>query len=309
MTKRAHILPVDAHSATPPRKFKGKLIIALAALTSLQLYLISLSFPTLFRRTSQLPLHAERSLARCASLKITAGPPANFHDRSESDRFVAGTKATLVHNARIWTGENNGTKILRGDVFIDKGIIQGVGNINFRALGLNVDDMVARGQLNVVDAHGAWVTPGWVSMSGYARATHPAIFSTGLWTRIRISAMPRLLHLMAPSMTTPSRVQSNPGFAPWMDLTRTTTLMPCPLPAVLQLLLYSPDQRTQLVGPGICRMQGLAEAFVKGGQAFTIKLRMTAERSPTSMLLEPPRGINGTYHESTGDHLPWRQMK
>lgn len=48
---------------------------------------------------------------------------------------------------------------------------------------------------------------------------------------------------------------------------------------------------------------------MKGGQAFTIKLRTTAERSPTSMLLEPPLGVNGTYHETAGDHIPWRQMK
>ena len=84
--------------------------------------------------------------------------------------------------------------------------------------------------------------------------------------------------------------------------------MPCPLPAVLRLLLYFLAQRMQLVSLCfVCR--GLAEAFVKGGQAFTIKLRPTEERSPTSMLLEPPRGINGTYHEIASDYLPWRQMK
>jgi hypothetical protein len=164
MIKRAHTLPMNAHITTPPRKFKGKLIIILAVLTSVQLYLIGIGFPTLFRRANQLPLHAERSLARCASLKITAGPPANFYDRSESDRFLAGTKATLLHNARIWTGENNGTEILRGDVFIDKGIIRGVGNIDLRAFGLDVDHMMAHGELNVVDVHGAWVTPGSVSL-------------------------------------------------------------------------------------------------------------------------------------------------
>jgi hypothetical protein len=47
--------------------------------------------------------------------------------------------------------------------------------------------------------------------------------------------------------------------------------------------------------------------LVIGGQAFTIKLRKTAERSPTSMLLEPPLDINVT--QSTGDHVPWRYMK
>ncbi|KAN0129749.1 carbohydrate esterase family 9 protein [Lactarius tabidus] len=273
MTKRAHILPVDAHSATPPRKFKGKLIIALAALTSLQLYLISLSSPTLFRRTSQLPLHAERSLARCASLKITAGPPADFHDRSESDRFVAGTKATLVHNARIWTGENNGTKILRGDVFIDKGIIQGVGNINFRALGLNVDDMVALGQLNVVDAHGAWVTPGIVDPHSHlGDASSPALDGAVDDNSLKGTIQPWLRSLDGLNTHDDSYALSIAG-----------------------------GVTTALVLPG--------SANAIGGQAFTIKLRMTAERSPTSMLLEPPRGINGTYHESTGDHLPWRQMK
>ena len=44
-----------------------------------------------------------------------------------------------------------------------------------------------------------------------------------------------------------------------------------------------------------------------GGQAFTIKLRKTAERSPTAMLLEPPYQLNGTY--SASGAVPWRQMK
>jgi hypothetical protein len=45
-----------------------------------------------------------------------------------------------------------------------------------------------------------------------------------------------------------------------------------------------------------------------GGQAFVIKLRPTTERSPSSMLLEPPYTINGTHVDPT---LPprWRQMK
>jgi len=44
-----------------------------------------------------------------------------------------------------------------------------------------------------------------------------------------------------------------------------------------------------------------------GGQAFTIKLRKTAERSPTAMLLEPPYQLNDTYPASGA--IPWRQMK
>ena len=45
-----------------------------------------------------------------------------------------------------------------------------------------------------------------------------------------------------------------------------------------------------------------------GGQGAVIKLRPTAERSPTSLLLENPYSINITeYNPSKG--LRWRQMK
>ena len=46
---------------------------------------------------------------------------------------------------------------------------------------------------------------------------------------------------------------------------------------------------------------------IAGGQAFTIKLRQSAERSPTAMLLEPPYQLNGTYPASGA--VPWRHLK
>lgn len=164
MTKWSQILPMNAASTAPPRKFRTKVALILALLAGLQLYFVGGSFRTLFRHTGQLSFHAEQSLERCASLKISAGPPARFHDRTVSERFVPGTKPTLLHNARIWTGEDNGTEVLQGDVLIDKGIIQGVGNVNLSAFGLDIDDLVARGKLDVVDVHGAWVTPGCVCL-------------------------------------------------------------------------------------------------------------------------------------------------
>lgn len=45
-----------------------------------------------------------------------------------------------------------------------------------------------------------------------------------------------------------------------------------------------------------------------GGQAFVIKLRRTAERSPTSMLLEPPFNLNASYVDN-GQPPRWRHMK
>jgi len=70
-----------------------------------------------------------------------------------------------LHNARIWTGEDNGTEIIHGDVFLDKGIIQGVGNLNLSAFRSHISGMITRGELNVVDVHGAWVTPGYVGLA------------------------------------------------------------------------------------------------------------------------------------------------
>jgi hypothetical protein len=53
-------------------------------------------------------------------------------------------------------------------------------------------------------------------------------------------------------------------------------------------------------------LPGSADAI--GGQAFTIKLRSTLERSSSAMVLEPPHNLNGTVLDPS---LPprWRQMK
>ena len=53
-------------------------------------------------------------------------------------------------------------------------------------------------------------------------------------------------------------------------------------------------------------LPGSANAI--GGQAFPIKLRSTAERSPSSMVLEPPHSLNGSDSKYTG-RPRWRHMK
>ncbi|KAH9992672.1 carbohydrate esterase family 9 protein [Russula vinacea] len=272
MAKQPHILPTNSSKTAPPRNIRGNLVVILSLLVGFQLYFLSTSFLSLFRRTEQLPFHAERSLARCASLRISAGPPLDFQDRTESDRFVHGTKATLFHNARIWTGENNGTEIVHGDVFFDKGIIQGVGNLNLSALRPHINGMIARGELNVVDVHGAWVTPGLVDPHSHlGDASSPALDgASGDDNSLKGTIQPWLRSLDGLNTHDDSYSLSIAG-----------------------------GVTTALVLPG--------SANAIGGQAFTIKLRKTAERSPTSMLLEPPRDINVTH--SMSGHLPWRQMK
>ncbi len=48
--------------------------------------------------------------------------------------------------------------------------------------------------------------------------------------------------------------------------------------------------------------------YITAGQAFMMKLRKTAEHSPTSMIIEPPQDINGSY-SVLSDHPRWRYLK
>jgi len=47
------------------------------------------------------PTHAEDILAKCKSLNKPAGPPPDFSERGQSDRFEPGTKPTLIKNAKV----------------------------------------------------------------------------------------------------------------------------------------------------------------------------------------------------------------
>lgn len=92
-------------------------------------------------------------LTRCASLRIVPGPSEGFLSRDESDRFEEGTNATLIRNALIFTGRDNGSETIRGDLLLDRGIIRGIGKISGRIIDNTPN-------LTIVDAKGAWVTPG-----------------------------------------------------------------------------------------------------------------------------------------------------
>jgi len=87
---------------------------------------------------------------RCAALRTRPDPPSNFLERDVSDRFEDGTPATIIRNATIWTGEKNGTEIIYGDLLLDKGIIQAVGQVSRTPVH----------NARTIDARGAWVTPG-----------------------------------------------------------------------------------------------------------------------------------------------------
>jgi hypothetical protein len=95
------------------------------------------------------PINAQEILSECAALYTTPrnsrataslgrliltlscfqGPPSNFGERVESDRYEPGALPTLITNATIWTGNKSGREvILGGEIFLDKGIIKYVGD-------------------------------------------------------------------------------------------------------------------------------------------------------------------------------------
>jgi hypothetical protein len=117
-------------------------------------------------------------LSHCAALKIIPSSPQDFHSREESDRFEPGTNATLIRNCVIFTGKNNGTEVIHGDILLDKGVIKGLGKISGRV----IDDTP---NLTIVDANHAWVTPGLIDLHSHlgvlsAPITAGTIFCLGL---------------------------------------------------------------------------------------------------------------------------------
>ena len=111
-----------------------------------------LALLTGFTTLARLPLDASDVLARCSALHVPAGPHPNFPQRTVSDRFVAGTKATLIRNATIWTGHNTGNQVIVGDVLLDGGMIRAVGTVPKELLGGI--------EVNELDARMQWLTPG-----------------------------------------------------------------------------------------------------------------------------------------------------
>ncbi|KAI0361764.1 carbohydrate esterase family 9 protein [Trametes cingulata] len=108
----------------------------------------------------RVPLRAQEYLDKCHLLTVKPGPPPDFHTRTHSDRFVPGTQPTLITNATIWTGRDNGLEVVQGDILLHGGIIRRVGHLQQSAL----DDYA---DLTRIDAKGRWVSPGIVDLHSH----------------------------------------------------------------------------------------------------------------------------------------------
>lgn len=98
---------------------------------------------------SKVPANASQIVSKCLAAQTHPGPPASFHKRSISDRFQTGTKPVFLRNATIWTGRLDGLEVIRGDIFIDKGIIKAVGQVARSLLGSS-DISIVDAQVDIV---------------------------------------------------------------------------------------------------------------------------------------------------------------
>ncbi|KAI0643981.1 carbohydrate esterase family 9 protein [Trametes meyenii] len=106
------------------------------------------------------PLRAQEYLDKCRLLDVKPGPPSDFNTRTQSDRFVLGTKVTLVKNATIWTGRLDGLEVLHADILLDKGLIKRIGHVK----GAELEQY---SEVTVLDAEGRWVSPGIIDLHSH----------------------------------------------------------------------------------------------------------------------------------------------
>ena len=162
----------------PTRPMRHLRILFVAAFLFVLVYLTQYdtSTSTFFFRGHRVrpPPDASAIIARCRRLHVQAGPPEDFHSRTHSDRFEEGiTPPVLIKNAKIWTGRRNGTDVIRADILLDKGLIKRIGHLRGLAAQLQLE---YGKRLVVVDAKGAWVTPGIVDIHSHlGDAASPAL--------------------------------------------------------------------------------------------------------------------------------------
>ncbi|KAF8897047.1 hypothetical protein CPB84DRAFT_1836987 [Gymnopilus junonius] len=146
--------PTNARS-TSFRSLLGAVLLVVITLSSL-----GVTLDWNHRGTVRIPINAAEIVAKCQALHVLPGPPSNFHERVESDRYEAGTPPILLKNATIWTGRVSGHEVVVGDIFLDKGLIKEIGDVKQSMLDSYKDILV-------LEAEGAWITPGIVDMHSH----------------------------------------------------------------------------------------------------------------------------------------------
>jgi hypothetical protein len=147
-------------------------VISLSLLVALLWFIgvdVSIKYPRFHSHASS--TNTSLAVTHCRALRLVPGLPPKFRHRDQSDRFVAGTKPTLIRNAKIWTGGGNGSEVIHGDILLDKGLIKKVGYLNHTSF--TDSDFV------VIDVHNSYVTPGLVDIHSHmGDASSPELTGT-----------------------------------------------------------------------------------------------------------------------------------
>ncbi|KAJ7498753.1 hypothetical protein FB451DRAFT_1334381 [Mycena latifolia] len=208
------------------------------------------------------PVNAQEIQAKCRAIQSPAGPFPFFLKREVSDRFEVGTNSTLITNATLLTGRGNNTHVLHGDLYLDKGLVKAIGELSHRTLENTFN-------LTVINAMGAWVTPGLVDIH-----SHLGLMST-------------------PFTAGAFDLASKHGpILPWLRN--------------IDGFNTHDDSFQFAIAGGVTSVQILAGRMNNiGGQASVVKLRRTSDGSSSSMIVEPPYNINGSFEGSSR----WRHLQ
>lgn len=251
--------------------FKASDIASLIALLFI-VYKVSSSyyefpFPS---KPESLPPHIIEGQKQCAIISRPPPSPKPFTSkRKTSDRYVPGTGAVWLKNATLWTGENDGQEIRKGDgVYLENGVIRHIGSEKDIRSALSLES-----DAEEIDLHGAWLTPGIVDMHSHlAVDPSPSLRGTEDTNSAKSPVLPWL--------------RSLDGFNTH-DLAFNLSI--------------SGGITTMLVLPG--------SAGNIGGQAFTFKPRTTYENTPMSMQVDPPFVIDEHKNGSWERTHAWRHIK
>lgn len=160
MTWRTHKTePITARHLRRPRFHHFLLLALLCVFSTLVAHFESATNYLILHKHR--PKNAADIISRCRRLAKPAASSPDFHSRSRSDRFEEGTRPILIQNARIWTGNKNGTEVVHADILLDKGLIKSIGHLHDFSI------QTYGKELDIVDAKGSWVTPGLVDLHSH----------------------------------------------------------------------------------------------------------------------------------------------
>ena len=111
--KTASLLPVPVDSAArQPARSRDAVSRRFRFLLSLVLLLATFQCSRVLldaynngpRQAVNVPLDAAGILEKCSLLETKPGPPPDFYTRTQNDRFVSGTKPTLIKASGVFQG-------------------------------------------------------------------------------------------------------------------------------------------------------------------------------------------------------------